>query len=186
MTSVISGGLLCEQRKTTAQPPKNVYTLNLVHRHQQGFHLFHRPSPQYLRAIASSVGHQLVRRSELDCIVQRAIQRAVHRLHLAGQVRHQEGDVKPAGEEAEVEPPIARIARSGRELPQQPGAARSACRSMAGPLVTRIGTPSSCAMTFARLVFPTPGGPKSATCSSGSFRAFAASMRMRILPLTFS
>ena len=42
-------------------------------------------------------------------------------------------------------------------------AARSPARSIAGPLVMRIGAPSSAAMIIARLVLPSPGGPDSRT-----------------------
>src|SRR5438105_10548963 len=52
--------------------------------------------------------------------------------------------------------------------------ARSPLRSSAGPLVTWICAPSSFAMTCARLVFPSPGGPQKRTWSSGSCRACAA------------
>jgi hypothetical protein len=42
-------------------------------------------------------------------------------------------------------------------------AARSPARSMAGPLVIRIGVPSSAAMIMAMVVLPSPGGPDSST-----------------------
>src|SRR6476661_3915520 len=44
-------------------------------------------------------------------------------------------------------------------------AARSPARSIAGPLVTRIGVLSSDATIIARLVLPSPGGPDSSTWS---------------------
>ncbi len=40
-------------------------------------------------------------------------------------------------------------------------AARSPDRSMAGPLVMRIGAPSSAATIMAMVVLPRPGGPDS-------------------------
>ncbi len=42
-------------------------------------------------------------------------------------------------------------------------AARSPARSIAGPLVTRSGAPSSAAMIMASVVLPSPGGPDSST-----------------------
>src|SRR5262245_38013106 len=55
-------------------------------------------------------------------------------------------------------------------------AARSPARSMIGPAVAFSGTPSSAAITCARLVLPTPGGPNSSTWSSASPRLLAASI----------
>jgi hypothetical protein len=55
-------------------------------------------------------------------------------------------------------------------------AARSPAFSMAGPLVIRIFTPISLAITPARVVFPSPGGPYRRTWSRDSRRSFAASI----------
>src|SRR5580704_12882163 len=46
-------------------------------------------------------------------------------------------------------------------------ATRSPDRSIAGPLVTRIGAPSSAATIIAIVVLPRPGGPASRTWSGG-------------------
>src|SRR5262245_1808402 len=53
-------------------------------------------------------------------------------------------------------------------------AARSPACWMAGPLVIRIGAPSSTAMIIARVVLPSPGGPDSSTWSGGRPRLSAA------------
>ena len=53
-------------------------------------------------------------------------------------------------------------------------AARSPLRSSDGPATVRIPTPSSSRMMYARLVFPSPGGPTSSTWSSASPRVIAA------------
>ena len=56
-------------------------------------------------------------------------------------------------------------------------AARSPDRSIAGPLVIRIGVPSSAAMIIAIVVLPRPGGPESSTWSGagrGAARCAAA------------
>ena len=52
-------------------------------------------------------------------------------------------------------------------------AARSPERSMAGPLVMRIGAPSSAATIIAIVVLPRPGGPASSTWSGGRPRRSA-------------
>ena len=64
-------------------------------------------------------------------------------------------------------------------------AAKSPCRSIAGPLVTRIFTFSSLAIIFANVVLPRPGGPKSSTWSRASWRAAAALIKMERLSLTW-
>ena len=64
-------------------------------------------------------------------------------------------------------------------------AARSPPRSMAGPLVSLICTPSSLAMMWASVVLPSPGGPYKRTWSSGSPRIFADEMNTERLSLTF-
>src|SRR5436190_24173930 len=55
-------------------------------------------------------------------------------------------------------------------------AARSPGFSITGPAVGRMGTPSSCAITAASVVFPSPGGPYNRTWSSASPRCFAAAI----------
>src|SRR3989304_3784936 len=55
---------------------------------------------------------------------------------------------------------------------------------MTGPAVALIGTASSAAITWARLVLPTPGGPKSSTWSRASPRLRAASIATRRLGMT--
>src|SRR5438045_1711276 len=55
-------------------------------------------------------------------------------------------------------------------------AARSPGRSSTGPDVARTGAPSSLAITYARVVFPSPGGPYSSTWSSASLRCRAAAI----------
>ena len=55
-------------------------------------------------------------------------------------------------------------------------AARSPVRSIAGPDVTLLSTPSSAAMICAKVVFPRPGGPYSNTWSRASPRFLAASI----------
>ena len=56
-------------------------------------------------------------------------------------------------------------------------AARSPARWITGPEVARNPTPSSRATICARVVLPSPGGPKNSTWSSASPRLFAASMK---------
>src|SRR5687768_16376435 len=56
-------------------------------------------------------------------------------------------------------------------------AARSPARSSTGPDVWRRFTPISRAMMCARVVFPSPGGPKSSAWSSASLRWRAAAMK---------
>ena len=65
-------------------------------------------------------------------------------------------------------------------------AARSPARSIAGPLVWRIATPSSLATTPASVVLPSPGGPESSRWSSDSSRARAASISTPRLSFTRS
>ena len=62
---------------------------------------------------------------------------------------------------------------------------RSPGFSSAGPEVVRMLTRSSRAMSSARVVLPSPGGPKKSAWSSGSLRASAASMARRRFSLTF-
>ena len=64
-------------------------------------------------------------------------------------------------------------------------AARSPGRSMAGPLVVWMPTPSSRATMLASVVLPRPGGPYSRTWSAASPRWRAASSRMARLSLTW-
>ncbi len=64
-------------------------------------------------------------------------------------------------------------------------AARSPARSMIGPAVALMATCSSAATTWARLVLPTPGGPKRRTWSRASPRLRAASMATRRLATTW-
>src|SRR5881392_2322884 len=56
---------------------------------------------------------------------------------------------------------------------------RSPGRSSTGPDVVRMLTASSFAMRRARVVFPSPGGPKNSVWSSGSRRCFAASIAIQ-------
>ena len=64
-------------------------------------------------------------------------------------------------------------------------AAKSPVRSIAGPLVVLICTPSSLATTVANVVFPKPGGPENKIWSTTSLRARAAPMRIERLSFTF-
>ena len=64
-------------------------------------------------------------------------------------------------------------------------AARSPARSIAGPLVTRIGVTSSVAMIIARLVLPNPGGPDSRMWSGARWRRRALSSTSSSCSRTF-
>jgi hypothetical protein len=55
---------------------------------------------------------------------------------------------------------------------------------MMGPAVALMGVAISAAMTWARLVFPTPGGPNSRTWSRASPRDRAASIATFRLAIT--
>ncbi len=55
-------------------------------------------------------------------------------------------------------------------------ATKSPAFSIAGPLVVRIFTPISLAMTIAIVVFPSPGGPYNKTWSNASSLLLAAVM----------
>src|SRR2546429_306637 len=63
---------------------------------------------------------------------------------------------------------------------------RSPGRSSTGPEVVRMFTPSSFAISRARVVLPSPGGPKKRAWSSGSRRCFAASIAIWSDSLTFA
>ena len=65
-------------------------------------------------------------------------------------------------------------------------AARSPERSIAGPLVSLMETPSSAAMMCASVVLPSPGGPYKSTWSSASPRLLAAAMYTARFSFTFS
>jgi len=62
----------------------------------------------------------------------------------------------------------------------------SPCLTRAGPEVALIFAFISFATTFARVVFPSPGGPCRRMCSNGSFLCVAAFMAMESFSLTFS
>ncbi len=64
--------------------------------------------------------------------------------------------------------------------------ARFAARSIPGPLVTLISTPSSEAIICASVVLPSPGGPYSKTWSSASPRALLAATYTLRLAFTLS